>query len=280
MISLSIADGVAEVVLDAPHKLNSLDEQALADLSTAYDDAADAAARGEVRALLLRGEGRGFCAGRDIAGVTPETTTSGYLGGLVAAAAAEDDAPSPRPPSPRPRAPCLGVGLGLLHGHGRGVRGGERQVRLPVRQPGRHPGFGRALVLHRAPRHAPDPGPDLHRRTDERRRGGGAGPVQPRHARGRAAGDHPRHRRRGSPPAPPARSAPARNWWPTSGTSGWACGSPWKRKTPARRGCARARTTPKVSGPSRRSASPSSRAARRARPRPSSRAQRHAAGAG
>ena len=47
MISLSIADGVAEVVLDAPHKLNSLDEQALADLSQAYDDAADAAARGE-----------------------------------------------------------------------------------------------------------------------------------------------------------------------------------------------------------------------------------------
>ena len=54
MISLSIADGVAEVVLDAPHKLNSLDEQALADLSEAYDRAADAAARGDVRALLLR----------------------------------------------------------------------------------------------------------------------------------------------------------------------------------------------------------------------------------
>jgi enoyl-CoA hydratase/carnithine racemase len=32
MISLSIADGVAEVVLNAPQKLNSLDEQALADL--------------------------------------------------------------------------------------------------------------------------------------------------------------------------------------------------------------------------------------------------------
>ena len=32
MISLSIADGIAEIVLDAPHKLNSLDEQALTDL--------------------------------------------------------------------------------------------------------------------------------------------------------------------------------------------------------------------------------------------------------
>jgi 2-(1,2-epoxy-1,2-dihydrophenyl)acetyl-CoA isomerase len=81
VISLSIVNKVAEIVLDAPHKLNSLDEQALADLAHAYDDAADAAdaaaaaargevlallLRGEARALLLRGEGPAFCAGRDI----------------------------------------------------------------------------------------------------------------------------------------------------------------------------------------------------------------------
>ncbi|MET1065919.1 MAG: enoyl-CoA hydratase/isomerase family protein, partial [Arthrobacter sp.] len=84
MISLSIAGGIAEIALDAPHKLNSLDEQALRDLAQAYDDAAAAASRGEVRALLLRGEGRAFCAGRDIAGVTPETDdVQGYLGGLL-----------------------------------------------------------------------------------------------------------------------------------------------------------------------------------------------------
>lgn len=53
MISLSISKGNAEVVLDAPHKLNSLDEQALTDQSQAYDAAA-AASRGEVRALMLR----------------------------------------------------------------------------------------------------------------------------------------------------------------------------------------------------------------------------------
>ena len=84
MISLSISNGVAEVVLDAPHKLNSLGEQALADLTKAYDDAAAAASRGEVRALLLRGEGRAFCAGRDISGVTPENDDAeAYLSGLV-----------------------------------------------------------------------------------------------------------------------------------------------------------------------------------------------------
>src|SRR6478752_10660407 len=80
MIDLSVRDGIAEIVLNAPQKLNALDEQALADLGRAYDDAAAA----EVRALLLRGEGRAFCAGRDIAGVSPETDDAlGYLGGLV-----------------------------------------------------------------------------------------------------------------------------------------------------------------------------------------------------
>jgi 2-(1,2-epoxy-1,2-dihydrophenyl)acetyl-CoA isomerase len=83
MISLSIADGVAEVVLNAPQKLNSLDEQALADLSQAYDDAAAAASRGEVRALLLRGEGAPFArAGTSPASrrrtTTPRRTWAGW----------------------------------------------------------------------------------------------------------------------------------------------------------------------------------------------------------
>ncbi|WP_163167331.1 enoyl-CoA hydratase/isomerase family protein [Arthrobacter sp. Alg241-R88] len=114
MISLSINNGVAEVVLDAPHKLNSLDEQALADLSQAYDDAAAAAARGEVRALLLRGEGRAFCAGRDIQNVTPENDdAAAYLGGLVEPLLKKMSA-FPAPSFAAAHGACLGVGLGLL----------------------------------------------------------------------------------------------------------------------------------------------------------------------
>ena len=56
MIDLAIADDVATVVLDAPAKLNALDEAALAELDAAYRDAEAAG----VRALLLRGEGRAF----------------------------------------------------------------------------------------------------------------------------------------------------------------------------------------------------------------------------
>jgi len=114
MISLTIADGIAEVVLDAPQKLNSLDEQALQDLAQAYDDAADAASRGEVRALLLRGEGRAFCAGRDIAGVTPESDDAqAYLGGLVQPLLKKMSS-FPAPTFAAAQGACLGVGLGLL----------------------------------------------------------------------------------------------------------------------------------------------------------------------
>ncbi|WP_458781209.1 enoyl-CoA hydratase/isomerase family protein [Arthrobacter sp. D3-16] len=114
MISLSINNGVAEVVLNAPHKLNSLDEQALADLSQAYDDAAAAASRGDVRALLLRGEGRAFCAGRDIQNVTPESDdAAAYLGGLVEPLLKKMSA-FPAPTFAAAHGACLGVGLGLL----------------------------------------------------------------------------------------------------------------------------------------------------------------------
>ena len=80
MIELSIQDDVAEVVLNAPRKMNALDPAALQELSEAYRQAADA----QVRALLLRGEGRGFCAGRDISEVDPATDDAlGYLEGEV-----------------------------------------------------------------------------------------------------------------------------------------------------------------------------------------------------
>ncbi|MBT1001255.1 enoyl-CoA hydratase/isomerase family protein [Paenarthrobacter sp. DKR-5] len=110
MIDLSVRDGIAEIVLNAPQKLNALDEQALADLGRAYDDAAAA----EVRALLLRGEGRAFCAGRDIAGVSPETDDAlGYLGGLVTPLLKKMSA-FPAPTFAAAHGACLGVGLGLL----------------------------------------------------------------------------------------------------------------------------------------------------------------------
>lgn len=110
MITLTIDDGVAEVVLDAPAKLNSLDPAGIAELSAAYDEAAAAG----VRALLLRGEGRAFCAGRDISGVDPrEDDVLGYLEGLIQPLL-QKMSDFPAPTFAIAHGACLGVGLGLL----------------------------------------------------------------------------------------------------------------------------------------------------------------------
>ncbi|WP_120003765.1 enoyl-CoA hydratase/isomerase family protein [Nesterenkonia muleiensis] len=109
MIDLNIDHGVAEVVLNAPKKLNSLDEQALAELDAAYREAEASG----VRALLLRGEGRGFCAGRDISGVTPaDDDVQGYLGEKVTPLLRRM-ATFEAPTFAAVHGPCLGVGLGL-----------------------------------------------------------------------------------------------------------------------------------------------------------------------
>lgn len=109
-VLLTIADGVAEITLNAPSRLNSLGPDMLRELSDAYSAAADAG----VRALVLRGEGRAFCAGRDISGVDPrEDDVLGYLDGLVQPLLEQMSA-FPAPTFALAHGACLGVGLGLL----------------------------------------------------------------------------------------------------------------------------------------------------------------------
>ncbi|GAA2902196.1 enoyl-CoA hydratase/isomerase family protein [Microbacterium esteraromaticum] len=110
MIDIRIADDIAHITLNAPERLNALDEQALHGLHAAYDEAE----RAGVRALLLRGEGRAFCAGRDISGVDPrDDDVMGYLGGIVTPLL-KRMAAFPAPTFAVAHGACLGVGLGLL----------------------------------------------------------------------------------------------------------------------------------------------------------------------
>ena len=110
MIELTIRNDVAYVVLNAPDRLNALDAAALAELATAYETAEAAG----VRALVLRGEGRAFCAGRDISGVDPrDDDVMGFLGGLVTPLLQRMSA-FPAPTFAAATGACLGVGLGLL----------------------------------------------------------------------------------------------------------------------------------------------------------------------
>lgn len=106
---LEISGPVAELVLDRPAKLNALDEDGAATVRRLLADAAAA----EVRALVLRGEGRGFCAGRDLAGAQPltedgEAILNGHFNPLFRELAA-----FPAPTFAAVQGPALGVGLGL-----------------------------------------------------------------------------------------------------------------------------------------------------------------------
>ncbi|MGO1545651.1 MAG: enoyl-CoA hydratase/isomerase family protein [Gulosibacter sp.] len=109
MIDLTIQDGVAELVLNAPQKLNSLAEDDLVELGEKLDEAAAAS----VGALLLRGEGRGFCAGRDISGVVPaDDDVADFLGNRVTGVL-KKISEFPAPTFAAVHGACLGVGLGL-----------------------------------------------------------------------------------------------------------------------------------------------------------------------
>ncbi|WP_022885206.1 enoyl-CoA hydratase/isomerase family protein [Glaciibacter superstes] len=110
MIDLTIENNIAEVVLNAPERLNSLDAASLGELGVAYD----AAAAAGVRALLLRGEGRAFCAGRDITGVEPERDDAFGFMTDVLTPVLKKMSDFPAPTFAAAHGACLGIGLGLL----------------------------------------------------------------------------------------------------------------------------------------------------------------------
>ncbi|MCC6921152.1 MAG: enoyl-CoA hydratase/isomerase family protein [Alphaproteobacteria bacterium] len=63
-ITVAIADGVAELTLNRPQALNSLNKTLIDETRVALGDLEK---NSDVRAVLLTGAGRGFCAGADLA---------------------------------------------------------------------------------------------------------------------------------------------------------------------------------------------------------------------
>jgi enoyl-CoA hydratase/carnithine racemase len=66
---LAVDDGVATLTLDRPDKLNALTFDAYADLR---DLLAELPHRGDIRALVVTGRGRGFCSGGDVEDIIGE----------------------------------------------------------------------------------------------------------------------------------------------------------------------------------------------------------------
>lgn len=70
-VSVLQKDGVCRLTLNRPDKLNAFNEEQHLALRAALEDAA---ADSAVRAVLLTGAGRGFCAGQDLTGRSPDMT--------------------------------------------------------------------------------------------------------------------------------------------------------------------------------------------------------------
>lgn len=116
-IHYEIAPGehpIAEIVLDQPATLNALAESDVAELRRVLARAtADAEAR-RIGALILRGEGRAFCSGRDISAVDPASDdAAAYLGEIITPMLREISR-VPVPTFAAVHGVCLGVGLGLV----------------------------------------------------------------------------------------------------------------------------------------------------------------------
>jgi enoyl-CoA hydratase/carnithine racemase len=101
-------DAVSEIVLDRPGKLNAL---GLGDV-TALREAFDRAAAEGARAVLLRAEGRAFCVGRDLTGLSDDEdvtqTLRVHFNQLIRTIQA-----CGIPTVAAVQGPCIGAGTGL-----------------------------------------------------------------------------------------------------------------------------------------------------------------------
>ncbi len=77
-VTIALADGVADVRLNRPDKLNALDPEMFAGIEAAL---AELAAMPSLRAVVLSGEGRAFCAGLDMASMASGGASAALGGG-------------------------------------------------------------------------------------------------------------------------------------------------------------------------------------------------------
>jgi 2-(1,2-epoxy-1,2-dihydrophenyl)acetyl-CoA isomerase len=80
-VEFTLADGVATIQLNRPDKLNAITDAMWDQLAAHFDRCA---ADPEVRAVILTGAGRGFCAGADISGEGRKPRKGGLVGALAA----------------------------------------------------------------------------------------------------------------------------------------------------------------------------------------------------
>jgi 2-(1,2-epoxy-1,2-dihydrophenyl)acetyl-CoA isomerase len=108
-VLLTVEKGVAELVLNRPDKMNAINDAMVADLMAGLDTAE----RDGARALLVRGEGRAFCSGRDLSDADPLREDGEQILRDVLNPIVERTAGLNMPSIAAVHGACLGAGLGL-----------------------------------------------------------------------------------------------------------------------------------------------------------------------
>ncbi len=108
-VVLDLDDHFADIVLNRPDKMNAMGNAMVADLLRVLDRAEAAG----VRALMLRAEGRAFCAGRDLADAEPGSEDAEAILATTFNPLLRRVAEFPAPTFAAVQGAALGVGLGL-----------------------------------------------------------------------------------------------------------------------------------------------------------------------
>ncbi len=108
-VNLSIDGALAEIALNRPDKLNAMREADVREIMVALDRAEEQ----HVRGLLMRGEGAGFCAGRDLSEADPGNEDGQQILETVVNPVIRRIATFPAPTFASIHGACLGLGLGL-----------------------------------------------------------------------------------------------------------------------------------------------------------------------
>ena len=151
-VRTDVRDGVAEVTLDRPEKLNAFDDAMVG----AFQGALDQAEGAGVRALVLRGEGKGFCAGRDLGDAKPGDEDGGAVLADLYNPLFSRLAGFPAPTFAAVHGAALGVGLGLALACDVVYAAADAKIGSPfarigaVLDSGGHHYFVRRLGAHRA----------------------------------------------------------------------------------------------------------------------------------
>jgi 2-(1,2-epoxy-1,2-dihydrophenyl)acetyl-CoA isomerase len=167
--------GLVEIVLNRPDKLNSINRLMISELRQALEEATEARAR----ALLLRGEGRAFSAGRDLAEADPENEDAAEILRSLFAPLLTQIYEFRAPTIAAVQGACMGAGLGLAFACDIVIAADDAQISSPfgrlgaVLDSGGHFHFARLLGRPSRARAY------LHRTPAERPRGGGARAGEP-----------------------------------------------------------------------------------------------------